>query len=510
MATVHKRFGRYELVTAIGRGGMAELYLGRLVGIGGFTKPVAIKRILPHLTHDERFVEMFLNEGRIAARLSHPNLCQVFELGEVDGELFLAMEYLEGVSWGELVATLPHDPSALVQLTAQVIGQACDGLAYAHERCDSDGNPTPIVHRDVSPGNLFVTVDGVCKLLDFGVSKIVTDTHDTRSGLVKGKLPYMPPEQLRGEHVDARADVFATATVVWEALAGRRLFARDNDYLMFKAILEEPTARLADVDPSYARFDGALDAVIGRALERDRERRCSTIRAFADELRAVALRFGEPIAAGDVGALVRSLFRERLAERARKVAAVTGLYERRDTEVDRGSAVTASVSLRDGSAALPTRRRRRGLWMALGALAVGASATGLVVAMRGEPSGPAAEPVEPRPVASATPQLVDASVAPEPPPPVRDPRPSKPAPRSRQETPPRATAAKKPGFYSVDSEPYATIFIDDKRRDQTPLFRIALSPGWHKVRAVLADGRERTFTVWIESDKHISSKTLSW
>jgi len=222
------RFGRYELLLVLGRGGMAELDLARLNGVGGFAKLVAIKRILPHLAQDRQFVEMFLNEGRIAARLSHPNVCQVYELGEVDGELFLAMEYLDGVSWDDLLAQVrvTFDAPARLRLTAGVLSQAAEGLHYAHQLRDVAGNSTPVIHRDVSPQNLFVTVDGVCKVLDFGVSKMMTDGPRTRTGLLKGKLPYMSPEQIRGEPIDARSDVFALGVVAWEALAGARQIGR--------------------------------------------------------------------------------------------------------------------------------------------------------------------------------------------------------------------------------------------------------------------------------------------
>nr|MBA3452247.1 protein kinase [Deltaproteobacteria bacterium] len=161
--------GRFELLIELAKGGMAELYLGRLQGIGGFSKLFAIKRILPHLAQDKVFVEMFLNEGRIAAHLSHPNVCQVHELGEAEGNLFLAMEYLDGASWDALIRDQPRthpDNAQTLRLVAGVIAQACEGLHYAHELRDHDGTPTPVIHRDVSPQNLFVTIDGACKVLD--------------------------------------------------------------------------------------------------------------------------------------------------------------------------------------------------------------------------------------------------------------------------------------------------------------------------------------------------------
>ncbi|MCW5806283.1 MAG: serine/threonine protein kinase, partial [Deltaproteobacteria bacterium] len=278
-----QRIGRYELLVELGRGGMAELFLGRLVGAGGFAKLVAIKRILPHLAGDPQWRQMFLDEGRIAAHLSHPNVCQVFELDETDGgELYLVMEYLDGASWQHLLAELPREH--VLPLAARVLGDAAEGLHYAHTLRDAMGRPTPVVHRDVSPQNLHVTVDGSCKVLDFGVSKMMTDGPRTRTGVVKGKLPYMAPEQIRGEDIDGRADVFSLGVCAWEALAGARLFDRSTDFQIWKAITEEDVPAIATRWPACPP---AVDALVLRALDRDPARRPATARAFAEELRAV-------------------------------------------------------------------------------------------------------------------------------------------------------------------------------------------------------------------------------
>ncbi|HEY0992090.1 MAG TPA: serine/threonine-protein kinase, partial [Kofleriaceae bacterium] len=236
--------GRYELLLELGRGGMAVLHLARAQGVGGFTRLFAIKQILPHLAVDPPFVEMFLNEGRIAARLSHPNLCPVFELGQDRGELYLVMEYLDGVPWDALAAAAPRDARGLA-LTAGVLAQACEGLHYAHTFRDVDGTPLAIIHRDVSPQNLFVSADGVCRVLDFGVSKIASDRRRTDTGLLKGKLPYMAPEQLHGEVADPRADIWAVGVMLWEALTGERLFDRATDFLTYQAIIDAPIPAVA-------------------------------------------------------------------------------------------------------------------------------------------------------------------------------------------------------------------------------------------------------------------------
>ena len=265
-----QRLGRYELLDALGRGGMAEVFVARLVGPAGFAKPVAIKRMLPHLATDAQFAAMFVAEARVAAGLVHPNICQIIELGEEEGELFIAMELLDGLAWDRAIASAaPID----ARLVAGVLAQAADGLDHAHQR--------GVIHRDVSPQNLFVTIDGACKVLDFGVAKLAADGVRTRSGVVKGKLPYMAPEQLRGEPLDARADVFALGVVAWESLAGAPLFHRQTDYLVYKAIADEPIPTITSRRPE---LPAAVDDVIAHALSRDRAARFASTRAFAAAL----------------------------------------------------------------------------------------------------------------------------------------------------------------------------------------------------------------------------------
>jgi len=346
------RIGRYELLIELGRGGMAELFLGRLHGAGGFAKLVALKRILPHLAQDKQFKEMFLNEGRIAANLSHPNVCQVFELDEADDELFLAMEYLDGVSWDHLCRELATGNFAM-RLAVGVIGQACEGLHYAHMLRDVEGKPISVVHRDVSPQNLFVTVDGVCKVLDFGVSKVMTDGPRTKSGVIKGKLPYMAPEQIRGEPIDGRADIFALGVCTWEALTAQRLFDRPTDFLIWKAITEQD---IPSITTHWPECPPALDAVVRRALDRDPSKRYATAREFAEALRAASVL--PPCTLAEIADAVRTRCADRLLERQRQVA--TAVSSRRGVlELDAAETlqrpVATSMELRQQSVTLDLR-----------------------------------------------------------------------------------------------------------------------------------------------------------
>ncbi|MCW5806969.1 MAG: serine/threonine protein kinase, partial [Deltaproteobacteria bacterium] len=277
------RLGRYELVGHLATGGMAEIHLARLAGEGGFSKLLVVKRLLPELVASPAYVSMFLDEGKLVARLDHPNICEVFELGRDGAEYFLAMPYLDGVPVHELIAR-PREPdrAAELRVAAAILVQACAGLHHAHELRDADGGPAGLVHRDVSPSNLFVTTAGLVKVLDFGVAK-VRGAAETEVGTVKGKSQYMAPEQVLGEPLDRRCDVFALGIVAFELATHQRLFKRPSDYLAARAILEEPIPRADAVDPAVP---AAFAAAIATALARDPAARFPTTRAFADAIAA--------------------------------------------------------------------------------------------------------------------------------------------------------------------------------------------------------------------------------
>lgn len=311
--------GHYRLLAWLGHGGMADVFLARVAGRTGADQLVAIKRMLPILSRDRAFVAMFLNEGRIATQLAHPNVCQVYELGEADGTLFLAMEFLRGLPWSDIVPAIPDQPQArLIRFVTGVIAQACEGLHHAHTAVDGNGQLQPIVHRDVSPTNLFVTTDGVVKLLDFGVSKILAGAAETVSGLRKGKLPYMAPEQLQGKPVDIRADVFSLAVVAWEAFAGRALFDGKSEYDVMTAVAQTQIPPL----PGQGRVIESIDAVLRRGLARDRAQRHGSIRGFADDLRMAIAQLGEPMTAYELHAQLAIWLGPSLAGQSRDLAAV--------------------------------------------------------------------------------------------------------------------------------------------------------------------------------------------
>jgi eukaryotic-like serine/threonine-protein kinase len=335
--TEANRFGKYSLVARLATGGMAEIFLARLQGAAGFEKLVCIKRILPHLARDKQFVAMFLDEARIAARISHPNVCQVFELGEIEGSYYLAMEYLEGVPLACFRRSDYYGEMPEPRLVAGIAVQACEGLHHAHQLKNTDGSVMEVVHRDVSPQNLFVTVDGIVKVLDFGIAKIQDATVRTSTGAVKGTYAYMAPEQLRGERVDRRTDVFALGIVMWETLMRRHLFQRDTDFLTFQAITTDPIEDVCALRPDVPP---ALSAVIMTALARDREQRYPTARVLGEAIAAAI----QPLSGSAISEEIARAFPAELGEQAAliRVAREGGAFA---LDLDRGPSVGHGTEL---------------------------------------------------------------------------------------------------------------------------------------------------------------------
>ncbi len=309
-----ERLGRYELIARLAAGGMGEVFLARLEGAAGFAKLFAVKRILPQFANDPRFRKMLIGEAQLASKMAHANICQVVELGEeANGQLYIVMEYLEGVTLLPLLRACRRAQRPLeLGFVAAVLGQVCDALHYAHELKDRDGQSIGVIHRDVTLANVFVCESGTAKVLDFGIAK-VKDAQGTQTGTVKGKYAYMAPEQLRGEDITRRVDVFALGVVTYEMLALRRLFQRTTDYLTFHAVLEQPIADLRRYRPDVPP---AVVAIVMRALDRDPEKRFATARELGT---ALADAIGRAWPNDRVGELVCELF---ATERAAREAAV--------------------------------------------------------------------------------------------------------------------------------------------------------------------------------------------
>lgn len=274
------RFGKYRLVDRIAVGGMAEIFLAQQMEGEGLERPVVIKRIRPHLSKHTTFVKMFLNEARLAAQLNHPNIVQIHDLGKIGESYFIAMEYIFGRDMRRVIPKAEQlgIPFPLVY-ALRIASDVCAGLSYAHKKVDLYGNPLNIVHRDVTPENIFVSFDGTVKLLDFGIAKAANQVEQTRSGELKGKLSYMSPEQCYGKPLDCRSDIFSVGVVLYEWLTGFKLFTGESEVAVMRSITDGKIYA-----PSYFKADipEPVEAILMKALEKDRERRYQT----AGEMRA--------------------------------------------------------------------------------------------------------------------------------------------------------------------------------------------------------------------------------
>ncbi len=268
------RFGKYTLIDRIAVGGMAEIFLARQAGLEGFEKTIVIKRIRPHLSKQSNFVKMFLNEAKLAAQLNHPNIVQIYDLGKIGESYFIAMEYIFGRDMRRIIpkADALGIPFPMVY-ALKIASSVCEGLYYAHARTDMYGNALNIVHRDVTPENIFVSFDGTVKVLDFGIAKAANQIEQTRAGEIKGKLSYMSPEQCMGKPLDNRSDIFSLGVVLYEWLTGFKLFTGDSEVAILKSITEGKIYA-----PSYFKADipEGVEAILMKALEKDREKRYQT------------------------------------------------------------------------------------------------------------------------------------------------------------------------------------------------------------------------------------------
>ena len=319
------RLGRYELLVPIARGGMARVWAARLHGQRGFQKLVALKTILPHLAKEAEFERMFLDEARIASGVHHPNVCEIYELGEDKNILYLAMEWVGGDSFARVLRpggsgkTEPVDP----RVVARVIADACAGLHAAHELTDDDGRNLGVVHRDLSPHNVLLTVDGVAKVADFGVAKALGQLHEaTSAGQLKGKIAYMSPEQVTGAQVDRRSDVFSLGVVLYEATTGQRPFRGDGDHQVMHALLKgefpAPTTIIRNYPPE-------LERIVMRALAAQPILRFPSAERMRFSLEEFLAR-GHLVTQSHVAQLVRTRLGEQIDKRKDRIrqAGATG------------------------------------------------------------------------------------------------------------------------------------------------------------------------------------------
>ncbi len=325
-----RQVDRYLLYPSFAAGGMATIHLGRQTGALGVGRVVAIKRLQESLARDEHFRAMFLDEARIASGIEHPNVVRTLDVISTESELMIVMELVRGDAFSRLLAACRDAETPVpLAIASAIVGGALDGLHAAHEAVDAMGRPLEIVHRDVSPHNILVGDDGIPRIADFGIAHALGRSSVTRTGEIKGKLSYMPPEQMRSEQVDRRADVYAVAVILWETLTGRRLYTGPDPSVLFSVLEEEPPA------PSTFRADlpAGMDALVMRGLAKDPGERFASALEMARALEQLV----PPARPRDVGAWVREWAGEAIERQASMVGRVEagGVSAGGDTRTDR-------------------------------------------------------------------------------------------------------------------------------------------------------------------------------
>ena len=303
-------FGKYRAIAELGVGGMAEVYLAVAHGVAGFSKLHVIKRLRTELAEEQQFLGMFMDEARLAARLNHPNIVQTYEVAVENGEHFLVLEYVDGEPLTSIVRQAREVGEAIpLDLHLKIIHDMLGGLHYAHEAKDFDGTPLELVHRDISPHNVMVSVEGNVKLVDFGVAKAVTSTVHTLSGTIKGKVRYLSPEQVAGERVDRRSDIFAVGVMLWEALAGEKLWGNESQVRIIARLVAGDIPRL----PAAQQETGDKDLlrIVEKALAVEPENRYATAADLRSDLADYLHARGKRTSEQAIGALVQKLFASR-------------------------------------------------------------------------------------------------------------------------------------------------------------------------------------------------------
>ncbi|WP_437611045.1 serine/threonine-protein kinase [Sorangium sp. So ce834] len=331
--------GRYELLLPIAAGGMAMVWAARLKGTRGFQKIVAVKTMLPKLSEDDQFERMFLLEASLASQIRHPHAVEILDLGEQDGVLFLAMEWIDGVPLSQVMKVAKRRSGVPIPIAMRIVAQACAGLHAAHELKDNSGKLVGLVHRDISPQNILVTYNGMAKVVDFGVAKATAfNDSTTKAGQLKGKVSYTAPEQVRGDPIDRRVDVFAMGIVLYALTTGKHPFRRESEGATLFAISSpDPVVAPHTFQPDYPPL---LEAVLMRALEKERDQRYATANEL---LRALdrALPPNQRATEDDVAHFIRELFEE---EHQQTRAALAEALERADRNPPSGNLGISDVT----------------------------------------------------------------------------------------------------------------------------------------------------------------------
>lgn len=316
---------RYRVVEKLESGGMAEVFRAESEGLQGFRKQVAIKRVLPHLSEKKRFIAMFLDEARVTAQLTHSNCVQVFDIGVGDNAYFIVMEYVDGANLKSIAESMKKQGKDFpVAAAAFIASEICKGLAYAHELTDPSGMPLNIVHRDMSPPNVLVTKYGEVKIVDFGLAKASSQLEKSEPGIIKGKFSYLSPEAAMGQEVDRRTDIFAVGIILWELLAGQRLFLGETDFQTVKKVQQSVVPPISQVN---RKVPPELERIVNRALAKDTTQRYAVARELGQDLIRFLFAYGQPVGTFDIATLVQSTMRERQRVRQPQGSIIDKLIE---------------------------------------------------------------------------------------------------------------------------------------------------------------------------------------
>jgi serine/threonine-protein kinase len=408
-APAFSSIGRYEVIYPIARGGMASVHVGRLPGMAGFEKLVAVKVIHPHLCGEREFIEMFLDEARLAARIHHPNVVEIYEVGEDNGQYFMVGELIEGQHLRVVMRrATTRGVEVSPALSAYVAAEVARGLHTAHELTDQNGRPLNLVHRDVSLNNVLVSYSGFVKLIDFGVAWAEGRLAHTKTGTLKGKIGFMSPEQILGEQLDRRSDIFALGVVLYKLITGAHPFPGESDAERINKILEVNPVPPSEVNP---RVSPELERIVLTALAKPREQRHHDAAVLADELQAYVSSTGEEVGTDALSRMMRKLFEEEITDHHEQLRAYR--EERPDEPYDAARAEGPDEDVT--SAARPSAKQRRGkpgshrrLLLAVGAI-LGIAALGVTAVLLTTPGSDPAAPARPTPV---QPQESDAENAP--------------------------------------------------------------------------------------------------
>jgi eukaryotic-like serine/threonine-protein kinase len=316
---------RYRVLERLASGGMAEVFLAESAGIEGFKKQVAIKRVLPHLSEKKRFIAMFLDEARLSAHLSHSNVAQVFDIGVGDNAYFIVMEYVDGSDLKAVIEFMKKTGRSFpVEAAALIAVKICEGLTYAHELRGGDGTHLHVVHRDMSPPNVLITKHGEVKIVDFGLAKASSQLEKSEAGIIKGKFSYLSPEAALGQEVDHRTDIFAVGIILWEMLAGRRLFLGESDFQTVKMVQQ---AQIPPASQMRKDVTQELERIMARALARDPSARYQSARDLGRDLTVFLYRYGKPVSAFDIAELVHGAMALRKRAQPDKASIIDKLIE---------------------------------------------------------------------------------------------------------------------------------------------------------------------------------------